>query len=208
MQAILITGFEPFGGETINPSWEAVRLLPDEIEGYVVRKLRLPVSFLEATRKLSENVLENPPAAILCIGQAGGRAAVTPERIGINLMDTRIPDNDGYSPAEVPIDPEGPDAYFSTLPVTAMVQAIRDAGVPAQASLSAGTYVCNSLLYGALHFVAQQGLKIPTGFIHVPFLPQQVLTKSQPSLTLEQMKTALDAAVRAILAALPQDSNL
>lgn len=208
MQAILITGFEPFGVETINPSWEAVRLLPDEIEGYAVRKLRLPVSFLEATRKLSENVLENPPAAILCIGQAGGRAAVTPERIGINLMDARIPDNDGYSPAEVPIDPEGPDAYFSTLPVTAMVQAIRDAGVPAQASLSAGTYVCNSLLYGALHFVAQQGLKIPTGFIHVPFLPQQVLTKSQPSLTLEQLKTALEAAVRAVLAALPQNSNL
>ena len=208
MQAILITGFEPFGGETINPSWEAVRLLPDEIEGYAVRKLRLPVSFLEATRKLSENILENPPAAILCIGQAGGRAAVTPERIGINLMDARIPDNDGYSPAEVPIAPEGPDAYFSTLPVTAMVQAIRDAGVPAQASLSAGTYVCNSLLYGALHFVAQQGLKIPTGFIHVPFLPQQVLAKPQPSLTLEQMKTALDAALRAVLATLPQDSNL
>lgn len=208
MQAILITGFEPFGGETINPSWEAVRLLPDEIEGYAIRKLRLPVTFLEATRKLSENVLENPPAAILCIGQAGGRAAVTPERIGINLMDARIPDNDGYSPVETPIAPEGPDAYFSTLPVTAMVQAIRDAGVPSQASLSAGTYVCNSLLYGALHFVAQQGLKIPAGFIHVPFLPQQVLTKPQPSLTLEQLKTALEAAVRAVLAALPQNSNL
>ena len=202
MQQILITGFEPFGGETINPSWEAVRLLPDTIGGYALRKLRLPVSFTSAIRELEKSVRENPPAAIVCIGQAGGRTAVTPERIGINLMDARIPDNDGFSPVEAPIAPDGPDAYFSTLPVTAIVQAMREADVPAQASLSAGTYVCNSLLYGTLHFLAQNGLKIPAGFIHVPFLPQQVLAKPQPSLTLEQLQTALTAALETIAAAL------
>lgn len=202
MQQILITGFEPFGGETINPSWEAVRLLPDTIGGYALRKLRLPVSLTSAIRELEKSVHENPPAAIVCIGQAGGRTAVTPERIGINLMDARIPDNDGFSPVEASIAPDGPDAYFSTLPVTAIVQAMREAGVPAQASLSAGTYVCNSLLYGTLHFLAQNGLKIPAGFIHVPFLPQQVLAKPQPSLTLEQLQTALTAALETIAAAL------
>lgn len=202
MQQILITGFEPFGGETINPSWEAVRLLPDTVGGYALRKLRLPVSFVSAIRELEQSVRDNPPAAIVCIGQAGGRSAVTPERIGINLMDARVPDNDGFSPVETPIVPGGPDAYFSTLPVTAMVQAMREAGVPAQASLSAGTYVCNSLLYGTLHFLAQNGLKIPAGFIHVPFLPQQVLDKPQPSLTLEQLQAALTAALETIAAAL------
>ena len=202
MQQILITGFEPFGGETINPSWEAVRLLPDTIGGYALRKLRLPVSFTSAIRELEKSMHENPPAAIVCIGQAGGRTAVTPERIGINLMDARIPDNDGFSPVEAPIAPDGPDAYFSTLPVTAIVQAMREANVPAQASLSAGTYVCNSLLYGTLHFLSQNGLKIPAGFIHVPFLPQQVLAKPQPSLTLEQLQTALTAAIETIAAAL------
>lgn len=202
MKKILVTGFEPFGGETINPSWEAVKLLPDEIGGYAIEKLELPVEFGRCAQIAEATILAQNPAAVVCVGQAGGRTNVTPERIGINLKDARIPDNGGAQPKEEPIDPNGPDAYFATLPVTAMVQAMREAGVPAQVSLTAGAYVCNDLLYEVLHKLHRRNIDIPAGFVHVPFIPAQVLEKNQPSLPLEQITTALEAGIRAVIASL------
>ncbi|MBR4889618.1 MAG: pyroglutamyl-peptidase I [Clostridia bacterium] len=202
MKKILVTGFEPFGGETINPSWEAVKLLPDEIGGYAIEKLELPVEFGRCAQITEATILAQAPAAVVCVGQAGGRTNVTPERIGINLKDARIPDNGGAQPKDEPIDPNGPDAYFATLPVTAMVQAMREAGVPAQASLSAGAYVCNDLLYEVLHKLHRRNMEIPAGFVHVPFIPAQVLEKNQPSLPLEQITAALEAGIRAVIASL------
>ena len=192
MKKLLITGFDPFGGESINPSWEAVKLLPETIGEYTVYKLQIPTVFGAAAEKLLETAAEIKPDVIISVGQAGGRAAVTPERIGINVRDARITDNAGISPKDEPIVPGGPDGYFSTLPVKAMITAINNAGLPAAISNTAGTFVCNDVLYTLLHHYA--GTDVRCGFIHVPYLPQQ----GEPNLTLEQTAQALIAAVSAL----------
>ena len=147
---ILVTGFEPFGGEDINPSWEAVRQLRAP-EGTELVRLRLPVVFREAGELLAAAMKRERPDLVLCIGQAAGRAAITPERLGVNLMDAAIPDNAGFQPREEPVIPAAPAAFFARLPVAALAEAIRAAGVPAQVSNSAGLFVCNALLYRLLH---------------------------------------------------------
>ena len=192
MKKLLITGFDPFGGESINPSWEAVKLLPEEIGEYTVYKLQIPTVFGVAAEKLLEKAAEIRPDVIISVGQAGGRAAVTPERVGINIRDARITDNAGISPKDEPIVPGGPDGYFSTLPVKAMIAAITEAGLPAAISNTAGTFVCNDVLYTLLH--RYQGTGTRCGFIHVPYLPQQ----GEPNLPLEQTAQALIAAVSAL----------
>ena len=192
MKKLLITGFDPFGGESINPSWEAVKLLPEEIGEYTVYKLQIPTVFGVAAEKLLEKAAEIQPDVIISVGQAGGRAALTPERIGINVRDARIADNAGISPKDEPIVPGGPDGYFSTLPVKAMIAAITEAGLPAAISNTAGTFVCNDVLYTLLHRYHGTGTRC--GFIHVPYLPQQ----GAPNLTLEQTAQALIAAVSAL----------
>ena len=192
MKKLLITGFDPFGGESINPSWEAVKLLPETIGEYTVYKLQIPTVFGAAAEKLLETAAEIKPDVIISVGQAGGRAAVTPERIGINVRDARITDNAGISPKDEPIVPGGPDGYFSTLPVKAMIAAITEAGLPAAISNTAGTFVCNDVLYTLLHHYA--GTDVRCGFIHVPYLPQQ----GEPNLSLEQTAQALIAAVSAL----------
>lgn len=199
MKTILVTGFEPFGGEKINPSWEAVRRLPETLGGFAVEKLELPVEFHRCAQLAEAKALAVQAAAVVCVGQAGGRPNMTVERVGINLMDARIPDNGGYQPTEEPIVQQGPAAYFSTLPVGKMLEAMRAAGVPAQASLSAGAYVCNDLLYELLHRLGGRGIHIPVGFVHVPFIPSQVLEKPQPSMPLEQITTALQAGLEELL---------
>ena len=191
MKKLLITGFDPFGGETINPAWEAVKLLPDIIGDYELCKLEIPTVFGLGAEKVLAAAENCQPELILCIGQAGGRSAVTPERVAINLRDARIPDNQGLQPEEEPVVPGGPDAIFATVPVKAMAQAIRDAGFPGAVSHTAGTFVCNDVLYTLLHRF--RGTQIRVGFIHVPFLPQQ----GEPSLPLEQTTAALLAAIRA-----------
>lgn len=188
---LLITGFDPFGGETINPAWEAVKLLPETIGNFRLHKLQIPTVFGLAAETVLKTAEALRPDVILCIGQAGGRAAVTPERVSINLRDARISDNQGNQPMEIPIIPDGPAAYFSTVPVSSMAQAIRDAGLPGQVSNTAGTFVCNDTLYTLLHRYA--GTKTRVGFIHVPYLPQQ----GTPSLCLEQTAAALTAAIEA-----------
>lgn len=199
---ILFTGFEPFGGETVNPALEAVRLLPDSAGGMPIRRLRLPTSFRRAGETLLEAVDAWRPEAVVCVGQAGGRKAVTPEKIAINYIDARIPDNDGAQPADVPIRADGPAAYFATLPVRAIDEAIRAAGVPCAVSYSAGCYVCNFVMYTLLDHLAQTAPDVLGGFIHVPYAAEQTAGKpaGTPSLTVAQMTQALTCAAGVIAA--------
>lgn len=194
MKKLLITGFDPFGGESINPAWEAVRLLPDVIRDFELVKLEIPTVFGAAAQVVIDKAEEIHPDAIISVGQAGGRAAVTPEMVGINLRYASIPDNMGALPCDIPIAEGGPAAYFSTLPVRAMAKAICDAGLPGAVSYSAGSFVCNDVLYSLLHHFDKAAVR--AGFIHVPFLPEQ--TADKPSLPLEQTAAALRAAIEAI----------
>lgn len=199
---ILFTGFEPFGGETVNPALEAVRRLPDSAAGVPIRRLRLPTSFRRAGETLLEAVDAWRPKAVVCVGQAGGRKTVTPEKVAINYIDARIPDNDGAQPADVPIRADGPAAYFATLPVRAIDEAIRAAGVPCAVSYSAGCYVCNFVMYTLLDHLARTAPDVLGGFIHVPYAAEQTAGKpaGTPSLTVAQMTQALTCAAGVIAA--------
>ena len=193
MKKLLITGFEPFGGEKINPSWEAVRLLPSEINEYYLTKLCIPVVFGEASEMVIRAAAEIVPDVILCIGQAGGREAVTPELVGINLRHAKIPDNNGYKPTDEPIIKGGECAYFSTLPVRKMAEAINSAGIPSKVSYSAGTYVCNDVIYTLL--ARFQKSKTKVGFIHIPYCKEQ---NKEPSMDIAQIVKALTVAIENI----------
>ena len=199
---ILITGFDPFGGETVNPAYEAVKLLPDTIAGAEIIKLEVPTQFHRAGAVLEDAMQRHKPDAVICVGQAGGRAAITPEKVAINLMDGRIPDNAGYQPVDVPIREGGETAYFTSLPVKAMVQRMRDAGIPAAVSYTAGTYVCNYLLYTLLYLIDKKYPNVRGGFIHVPYAMEQVINKplGTPSMDLRQIARGLETAVEAVAA--------
>ncbi|HZX69696.1 MAG TPA: pyroglutamyl-peptidase I [Rhodanobacter sp.] len=171
---ILLTGFDPFGGETINPSWQAVRALHGRrVGGHVVVARQLPTEFAASLRLLKAAVRELKPALMLGVGQAGGRTQLSLERVAINLQDARMPDNAGAQPIDEPVIDGAPAAYFSTLPLKTMLAALHDAGVPAQISHSAGTYVCNHIAYAMLHLASgKRGVR--AGFIHIPYMPMQV----------------------------------
>ena len=193
MKKLLITGFEPFGGETINPSWEAVKQLPNIINDYELVKLELPVVFGLAFEKALALANEINASVILCVGQAGGRNAITPELVAINLRHASIPDNNGNQPKDEPIILGGDSAYFSTLPVRKMAEAIRAVDIPSQVSYSAGAYVCNDLLYSLLsHF---NGSSTRVGFIHIPYCEEQ---DKQPAMPLSSVIRALTIAIEAI----------
>lgn len=195
MKKLLITGFEPFGGEDVNASWLAVSSLPERIADFDIIKREIPVVF----GKAAEYVISESLGAdiILCVGQAGGRDKITPEFIGINMRKARIPDNMGNQPDVMPCVPGGPDGLFSTLPVHSIAGAISAEGIPCEVSYSAGTYVCNDTLYSLLeHF---RGI-VPVGFIHIPLLPEQAKGE-KPSLELEKDIRALEIAVKTISAA-------
>ena len=191
-QVLLITGFDPFGGATVNPSWEAVERLPERIGNWKLCKLQIPTVFGLAAKTVLEKAQEVTPGAILCLGVAVGRSAVTPERIGINVRSARIPDNRGNQPSEEPVIPGGPDGLFSTMNVSAMAAAIEKLGLPGTVSNTAGTFVCNDTLYTLLHHYRDSSVKV--GFIHVPQLPQQ----GSPSLPLEDTLRAVTAAIQLI----------
>ena len=195
MKKLLITGFDPFGGQTVNPSWEAVRLLPGRIGAYEVTCLQIPTLFGEGARKVRSAAEALHPDVILSVGQAGSRRGVTPEVVGINLREARIPDNGGFQPVNVPIVPDGPAAYFATVPVRAMVDAMTAAGLPCALSYSAGAFVCNDVLYTLLHHY--HGTAVQAGFIHVPFLPEQA-GDSMPSMPLKDIVRALTLCVGAL----------
>lgn len=198
---VLLTGFDPFGGEIVNPSFEAVKELPENILGAEIIKKEIPTEFLKSQKVLKELILEINPDIILSIGQAGGRASITLEKVGINLMEARIEDNSGFQPEELEIVEDGPTAYFSTLPLKEMQRKICETGIPAHISYTAGTFVCNTVLYSALNICEKEGLNTKAGFIHVPFLPEQVVNKKQgtPSMSKEEIKKALIAAIESIL---------
>ena len=192
MKTLLITGFDPFGGETVNPSWEAVKLLPDSIGSLRLVKLQLPVVFREAACKVIEAAEECGADHILCIGQAGGRKAVTPEFAALNVRAARIADNQGNVAQADRIVVDGADGLFSTVPVRRMADAICEAGLPGTVSYHAGTFVCNDVLYSVLHHF--QNTSVTAGFIHVPYLPEQA-GEGTPSLPLQEIVTALCAAI-------------
>ena len=195
MKKLLITGFDPFGGETINPAWEAVKLLPDVIGTYALTKLEIPTVFGLAIQKVLQAAQECQPDVVLCIGQAGGRKAITPEMVGINLRHARIADNAGNQPQDEPVATDGPAAYFATVPVRKMTAAIEAAGIEAAVSYSAGAFVCNDTLYAVLHHFA--GTAVQAGFVHVPFLPQQA-KEGGPSMPLEDIVRGLAAMIGAL----------
>ena len=196
---ILLTAFTPFDGESINPALEAMKLLPDKIGNLQVLKLEVPTVFGKSARLVIETIEQEKPDFVLSIGQAGGRAEITPERIAINIDDARIPDNEGNQPVDQPIYLDGENAYFSTLPVKAMVEAIKKAGLPAALSNSAGTYVCNHLMYSVLYYIQINALPIKAGFIHVPYIPEQTVEKKDiPSLELSEIVRGLNAALETI----------
>ena len=191
MKKMLITGFAPFGGADVNPSWQAVYRLPDRVGDFELCKLEIPTVFAEAAAMVLEKAREIGADVVISVGMAGGRDAVTPERIAVNIRDARIPDNAGNQPRGEFVAPEGPAAYFATIPVERMAQAIRDREIRATVSNSAGAYVCNDVMYSLLHAFA--GTAVRCGFIHVPYIPEQ----GSPSMELEQIVAALIAAIEA-----------
>ncbi len=189
---LLITGFAPFGGEKTNPSWEAVQRLPDSIDGSTILKEVLPVSFAHAGAAIIDLITTKKPDIVIAVGQAGGRSGITVERIAINVNDAELADNDGLVLTDTPCLKNGTAAYFSTLPVKEIIAAIRAEGIPAFISNSAGTYVCNHVMYHALHHCAVHSLPIKAGFIHVPYIPEQVVEKNGvASMSLEKIIDAL-----------------
>ncbi len=197
---VLMTAFDPFGGESINPAFEAVKLLPDEIAGATIVKVEVPTVFRKALEVLNAALEREKPDIAIAIGQAGGRFDITPERVAINVDDARITDNEGNQPVDEAIYADGKSAYFATLPIKAMVAAIREGGLPASVSNSAGTFVCNHLMYGLLYTIEKKYPAMRGGFIHVPFLPEQVITKpNQPSMSLDNIVKGLTLAVAAAI---------
>ena len=197
---ILVTGFDPFGGEKINPALEAVKLLPSEIHGAEVRWAEIPTVFHKSSEVLEAEIERYKPDVVLCIGQAGGRASLTPERVAINQDDARIPDNEGNQPIDTPIRTDGAAAYFSQLPIKAMVQAIKEEGLPATVSNTAGTFVCNHLMYQALYLADKKFPNMGAGFMHIPYMTEQVINKpNTASMNLTDIIRGIEAAIGAIV---------
>lgn len=219
MKKILLTGFEPFGGEKVNPALEVIQLFEGEIlEGYCksceedeceggedcenieIIVVKLPVVFGEAIEKCTQAIAEHEPVLVLSLGQAGKREIISLEKVGINLNNGRIADNKGNKPKDELIDPASPAAYFTTIDVRRTFERIKEAGIPVQISYSAGTYVCNNVIFGSLNYLYKKGLqkKIRYGFIHIPYLPSQAAKKKKPvaSMALALVKSAIEIAIK------------
>jgi pyroglutamyl-peptidase len=206
---ILLTAFDPFWGEKTNPAQEAVRLVTGRIAGVEIIKLSVPTVFGRSIDVVTEAIRHVRPHAVVCVGQAGGRTAITPERVAINMEDASIPDNEGYAPMDKPVIPGAPAAYFSTLPIKAMVKAVKDIGLPASVSNTAGTFVCNHLMYGVMHLLGNEFPGTLGGFIHVPYLLEQAAQKAEPAfgMPLEDIVRGLEAALAAVAEALAQNET-
>jgi pyroglutamyl-peptidase len=192
MVRVLLTGFAPFDGAALNPSWEAARLAAaTPLDGFSLTAVELPCVFGDSIGELRKQVAQVDPDIVVAIGLAPGRAAVSVERVAVNVDDARIPDNAGNQPIDEPVVPGGPAAYFSTLPIKASVAAVRAAGIPAEVSPTAGNYVCNHVFYGLMHMIATERPAARGGFVHVPWAPEQVLDGRQPSLAVPAVAVAL-----------------
>ena len=197
---ILVTGFDPFGNDKINPAIEAVKKLPDTINDATIIKLEIPTVFNQSAQVVHQAIIDNQPDYVLNIGQAGGRFGLTPERVAINLDDGRIADNAGFQPTDQVIQADGQNAYFTQLPVKAMVQAIKQAGIPSSLSTTAGTYVCNHIMYQVQYMIDKEFPTLKAGFMHIPFLPDQVVNRpNTPSLSLVDDVAGITAAIGAIV---------
>ncbi|MGK9164382.1 pyroglutamyl-peptidase I [Bacillus subtilis] len=192
---VLITGFDPFDKETVNPSWEAAKRLNGfETDEAIITAEHIPTVFRSALDTLRQAIQTHQPDIVICVGQAGGRMQITPERVAINLADARIPDNEGHQPIDEEISPDGPAAYWTGLPVKRMTAKMKEHGIPAAVSYTAGTFVCNYLFYGLMDHISRTSPHIRGGFIHIPYIPQQTIDKTAPSLSLDTIVRALRIA--------------
>lgn len=209
MTKVLITGFDPFGGATINPAFEAVKLLPETIQDAEIIKIEIPTVFKKDGEVLEAAIKEYQPDIVLCVGQAGGRSGVTIEKVAINLMEARIPDNDGQQPLNQAIHEDGENAYFATIPVKTMVNSVKAQNIPSSVSYTAGTFVCNDIMYRLLYLAEKEYPAMRGGFIHVPYLPEQVteLPEGTPSMSADLISQALAAAIEAAISN-TQDENI
>ena len=198
---IMITGFDPFGGEAVNPTYEAIRLLPDEIGGAQIVKMEVPTVFGKAGEVLKAGIREHQPDAVICVGQAGGRSGMSVEKVAINFQDARIADNEGNQPIDQVIEADGQTAYFATVPVKAMVANMRANGIPAFVSYTAGTFVCNELMYALLYLLDRSYPHIRGGFIHVPFAMEQTVDKPNgtPAMQLSAIAKGLEYSILAVI---------
>jgi len=198
---ILVTGFDPFGGEAVNPAYEAVKLLPKSIKGSEIITIEIPTVFGRGAEMVEKAIVEYKPNAVVCIGQAGGRSCISIERIGVNLKEASIPDNDGNQPADEKIKEDGENAYFATIPVKAMVNNVRKNGIPSHLSYTAGTYVCNDVMYSLLYMLDKKYKDIKGGFIHVPYATEQVVNKANniASMPVQTIAKGLEYAIEAII---------
>lgn len=197
---VLLTGFDPFGGEDINPAFEAVKALDDNILGAEIIKREIPTVFYKSIGILEQLITEEKPDIVICVGQAGGRYDISLERVAINIDDARIKDNEGNQPIDAKIYEDGENAYFSSLPIKVMAKMIRESGIPASVSNTAGTFVCNHIMYGLLYLIHKKYPNIKGGFIHVPYLPEQVVSKGNvPSMSLDNIRDGLRLAIEAAI---------
>ncbi len=197
---VLITAFEPFGGETINPALQAVKQLPNKSDGHEIVTLAVPTVFNRSIDLLLQHIAKQKPDIVICVGQAGGRFAISPEVVAINKDDARIADNAGNQPNDRKIISDGPTAYFSSLPNKAIVKALQAANIPAQLSYTAGTFVCNHLFYGLMHAIECDYPNMRGGFIHVPYCSEQVVNKrNMPFMSIAMIAEALTIAINACL---------
>lgn len=204
---VLVTGFDPFGGDEINPAYEAVKLIPEEVAGAKIIKLEIPTVFAESGIVLKEAMKKEQPDIVICVGQAGGRSAISLERVAINLAEARIPDNKGNQPIGVKLEEDGETAYFTSLPIKAMMKNIQEHGLPAYISYTAGTFVCNDIMYRLLYTIEREFPKIKGGFIHVPFEPTQVITRPVGTASMP-VQTIADSLTYAIEAAVKTDVDI
>ena len=194
---VLITGFDKFGGESINPSSLCVNSLLDVIDNIEIKKITLPTIFKDSSQVLEENIKSFSPNIVICVGQAGGRSKITPERIAINIDDARIPDNIGNSPIDETIRKDGENAYFSTLPIKAIVDELNKNNIPSTISNTAGTFVCNHIMYESLYLTSTKYPNIKAGFIHIPYIEEQVLDKpNMPYMKKEDIIVALELIIK------------
>lgn len=193
---VLVTGFDPFGGESMNPAYEAVKLMPDVIANHEIIKVEVPTVFGKSIETLDQAIAKNNPDIVVCVGQAGGRVGLTVERVAINEDDARIPDNAKNQPIDTVIFEDGAPAYFSSLPIKKIVEDIKAASIPASVSNTAGTFVCNHLMYGLMYLIQNKYPNVRGGFVHVPYATQQVVDKpTSPSLSLEEIAKGLTVLV-------------
>lgn len=198
---VLVTGFDPFDKDTINPAFEAVKRLPNDIKGAEIIKLEIPTSFKRSEIVIQEAIEKYNPDVILSVGQAGGRNEITIEKVAINLLEARIEDNDGYKPSDLPIKNDGETAYFTNLNIKGIINHLLDNNIPVSISYTAGTFVCNSVMYNNLYLVDKKYHNIKTGFIHVPFLPEQACLKKPipSSMSLDTIAKAIELTIEAIV---------